>query len=353
MLKSFSILLLLFLLWAAPAVADIELAPKGKPPLRLTDVYLYQGLPYVAVDDVLDAVSLRGHWDSVTHVYRIRTSHGWAELSPGRQALKIGDNYFPLADKPRFIDGRLRVSENFLVGQLAMLIDRPVYYRNLTPAPENREGGDSSLDRLFAFLLHKKHVVVGPQLRGITLDAGHGGLDTGVIAPDGFKEKEATLDLAERLGRLLKMNFGSAIFMSRDGDYELTPEQRLKAVAHDEVDVWLLLHAEGSFSPETKGVVLFVRGADDQAPGNANDGSRALADDLAAALEDAGVPVDGILSSPLVPLGKGNLPTVLLELGYLTNAEDRQRLESEGGQNLLAEALFQGLKNFSLNRKKN
>ena len=352
MLKSFYILLLV-LLSTGPALADVELAPKGKPPLRLTDVYLYQGLPYVAVDDVLDAVSLRGHWDSVRHVFRVRTAHGWAELSPGRQTLKIGEDYYPLADKPRFIDGRLRVSENFLVGQLSMLIDRPVYYRNLTPVASDSGAGDSSLDRLFSFLLRKKHVVTGPSLRGIALDAGHGGLDTGVIAPDGFKEKQATLALAERLGRLLKMNFGTAIYLSRNDDYELTAEQRLKPVAHEDVDAWLLLHAEGSFSPAAEGVALFVRGADEHNPVNPEDDSRLLAGELGQALEDAGIPVIGTFSSPLVPLGKGSLPTVLLELGYLTSPTDLKRLESEAGQNLLAESLYQGLKNFSLNRKKN
>ncbi len=347
------ICLLISLFFATPAFAEVELAPKGKPPLLLTDVYLLQGLPYVAVDDMLDAVSLRGHWDSVKHVYRIRTSRGWAELSPGRQSLKVGEVFYPLKEKPRFIDGRLRVSENFLLSQLSMLIDRPVYYRNLSPVVAEQRGDDNSLDRLFSFLLRKKHVVSGPRLRGVAIDAGHGGLDTGVIARDGYKEKQATLALASRLSKILKMNLGIPIYLSRDDDYELTPEQRLKPVTHDEVDVWLLLHAQGSFSAEAKGVVLFIRNADELASSKQHDDSRKLAEELSISLQEAGVPVVGIFSSPLVQLGQGTLPTVLLELGYLTNDEDLDRLRSSDGQRLLSQALYLGLKNFSLNRKKN
>lgn len=344
--------LLLILVLGTPCLADIELAPKGKPPQRLTDVYLMHGLSYVALDDVLDAVSLRGHWNSVSHVYRIRTANGWAELSPGRQSLKIGKDFFPLKEKPRFIDGRLRVSENFILNQLTMLIDRPIYYRNLNPGTVQSEGKDSTLDRLFSFLLRKKKIVAGPKLRGVAIDVGHGGLDTGVIAADGYKEKEATLALSARLSKILKMNLGVPVYLSRDDDYELTPEQRLEPVAHEDVDVWLLLHAQGSFTAAAEGVVLFVRSSADNIGDRPLDASRQLAEELRAALEGSDVPVVGIFTSPLVPLGQGGVPTVLLELGYLTNPVDLQRLRSSYGQQQLAQALYLGLKKFSLNRKK-
>lgn len=351
MLKLLYSLLLILLLWT-PCCADIELSPKGQPPLRLTDVYLLHGISYVALDDVLDAVSLRGHWDSITHIYRIRIANGWAELSPGRQNLKIGENFYPLKEKPCFIDGRLRVSENFILGQLSMLINHPIYYRNLHPNTEQRED-ESPLNRLFSFLLRKKSIVVGPKLHGVAIDVGHGGLDTGVIAGDGYKEKQATLALALHFSKILKMNLGIPVYLSRDDDYEPTAEQRLAAVAHQDVDVWLLLHAQGSFTAAAKGVVLFVRSNADNIGAGRLDASRQLAEELKAALMAADVPVVGIFTSPLVLLGQGDLPTVLLELGYLTNPVDLQRLRSTDGQQQLTQALYRGLKNFSLNRKIN
>ncbi|MCF6178229.1 MAG: N-acetylmuramoyl-L-alanine amidase [Geopsychrobacter sp.] len=321
--------------------------------MRLSDVYHLQGLPYVALDDVLDAVSLRGHWDSVKHVYRIRTARGWAELSPGRKNLKIGAKFYPLQEKPKFIDGRLRVSENFILSQLSLLINRSIYYRNLNPVIAQYNADESTLDRLFSFLLHKKNIVRGQRLRGVAIDVGHGGLDTGVLAADGYKEKQATLDIARRLSKTLKMNLGIPVFLSRNDDYELTPKQRLEPVTHEEVDAWLLLHAEGGFSTTAQGVVLFVRSPQANRLAEGPDASRQLADELLASFQQADIPVVGILSSPLIPLGRGSLPTVLLELGYLTNPTDLQRLRSAGGQQQLAQAIYQGLENFSLNRKKN
>jgi N-acetylmuramoyl-L-alanine amidase len=351
-LKSIYVLLLL-LISPGLGYAEIELAPRGKQPLHITDVYLHGGLPYVAIDDVLDAVSLQGDWDSVGHLYRIRTQNGWAELSPGRQSLKIGENFYPLQEKPRFIDGRLRVSENFLLNQLSMLANQSIYYRNLNPVTDQSGTEDSALDRLFSFLSRKKIPVSDHKLHGVAIDVAHGGLDPGVIAANGYKEKQVTLALGERLSKLLKMNLDIPVYLSRNDDYEVTQKQRLAPVTHDDTDVWLLLHAQGSFSTRASGVTLFIRGQDDMDAQVPPDESRVLAENLRAALSEAGIFVVGIYSSPLVPLGKGSLPTVQIELGYLTNPDDLRRLESPGGQQQLAQALYQGLNDFTLNRKKN
>jgi N-acetylmuramoyl-L-alanine amidase len=56
--------------------------------------------------------------------------------------------------------------------------------------------------------------------------------------------------------------------------------------------------------------------------------------------------VAGIVQAPLLPLGRGDLPTVLVELGYLTNTADRAFLRDPVGQEKLAGALFAGLQNY-------
>lgn len=352
MLKLICLLAFLFFGFAPSARSVVELAVQGKSPQPLTDVYLHQGLPYLALDDLLAAVSLQGHWDAVRHIYSIQTQKGLAELSPGRKNLKIGARFYPLIDRPRFIDDRLRVSENFVLNQLDLLTGLPVYYRNLNPV-EKPSGGDSTMDRLFAFLLRKKHPATPLGLAGVALDAGHGGLDPGVIAADGTKEKDLTLELTLRLQKILKMNLGVPVYLSRDDDYQLTASQRLEALKHEDVDAWLLLHTGGSFSPAAQGVAIFVRSTRPPANGELPDQSLLLAREIMLALEAVEVPVAGIFSSPLVPLGQGNLPTALLELGFLTNPQDLQRLRTVVGQQKLADALYQGLNSFSLNRKKN
>lgn len=352
MLKLIFLFFFLFLGLVPAVPAAVELAVQGKSPQTLTDVYLHQGLPYLALDDLLHAVSLRGDWDSVRHIYYIRTHKGRAELSPGRKNLKIGDTFYPLIDRPRFIDGSLRVSDNFVLNRLDLLTGTPIYYRNLDPV-KKPSGGDSTMDRLFAFLLQKKGPVTQQGLTGVAIDVGHGGLDPGVIAADGTKEKDLTLELSTQLQKILKMKLGVPVYLSRDDDYELTSAQRLQALKHEDIDAWLLLHAGGSFSPATQGVAIFVRTARSPAAGELPDQSLLLARELMLAFEENGVPVAGIFRSPLVSLGQGNLPTALLELGFLTNQQDLQRLRSTQGQQQLADALYQGLNSFSLNRKKN
>ena len=350
-------LMLLFLAGFAQAAVDI--APRGKDPVRLTDVYQQGGVPYVAIEDALDAVGLTGHWNSIKHTFRIRTRRGWAEISPASSYLKIGDDYYPLQEKPRFIDGRLRVTDNFILNQLSLLAGRPIYFRNLDPDTDTIvKEESSSLDQLFAFLLNKPLKKSGPLIRAVAIDPGHGGLDTGVIAENGFKEKQVNLKVAQKLTKQLKMKLGIPIYLSRDGDYELTLEQRLAPASKEEVDLWLLLHAQASFNASHSGVSLFIR-PDETIQAKSVEGEVALprsaswmlAEDLALALREAGIAVNGIFNSPLLSLGRGDLPTVQVELGYLSQPDELQKLQDNAYQEQLAQALYQGIRRFAKSKK--
>jgi N-acetylmuramoyl-L-alanine amidase len=72
-----------------------------------------------------------------------------------------------------------------------------------------------------------------------------------------------------------------------------------------------------------------------------------LARHLAASLKRAGIKVNGIERAPLLPLGRGDLPSVLVELGYLSNPSDLAFLRDDGSREKLAEALFLGLQQFA------
>jgi N-acetylmuramoyl-L-alanine amidase len=71
-----------------------------------------------------------------------------------------------------------------------------------------------------------------------------------------------------------------------------------------------------------------------------------LARHLRQSLAAAGIETSGIYQAALPALGRGNLPTVLVELGYLTNTEDHTRLVTDAGRETIAQALFDGLQNF-------
>jgi N-acetylmuramoyl-L-alanine amidase len=236
------------------------------------------------------------------------------------------------------------VAEEFLSRHLPGLLDAPVYYRNLQPIASSAAPA-SSLDRFFAFILRKKEAVAAPVLRGVAIDPGHGGEDPGALGAGGRKEKEVTLEVARRLERLLKMRLDIPVFLTRSGDYAITPQQRVETAARPEVDILLLLHAQASFSPQLRGPNLFVR-PDIAGEGEQLDSMR-LARKLAVALREAGLGQATIRQAPLLPLGRGDLPTVLVEMGYLSNTQDLALLDHASGWDRYADALFAGVRAFA------
>jgi len=330
-----------------PVCASVEIAWSGQKPHLINEVYNHAGVAYLAVDDVMRALRMQGRWYPVEHRYRFNTPMGKASFFPGGSYLQVGDQFIPLDHPPRFIDGRLRVAEDFILVQLPALSGNSVYYRNLNPVEELQpQGEEGALDQLFAFLLRKKSHGQTGHLRAVAIDVGHGGTDTGVLGLGGVKEKDVVFNFAVQLEKLIKMRLGIPVYLSRDGDYSLDRKARLKAVAKPDVDAYLVLHAQGHFSPETEGVELYVRPAESTADGNAVDESSRLAIETRKSLLDEGFSVADVREVALLPLGRGNLPTILLELGYLTNAHDLALLEDEEARQMLAEAVFAGLKKF-------
>ncbi len=332
-------------LFCSPAIAAVEVALRGQEPVLIEDVYRQQGLSYVAIQDLLKVVGLTGHWDSVEHTYRIRTSRGWAVLTPASNYVRIGDTFYPLQDKPVFIDGRLRVSESFIQSQLAQLTGQPVFFRNLNPDASTvveEEGG--GLEQFFGRLFRRAERTRGPAIRAVAIDPGHGGLDPGVIAPDGYNEKLLTFEVADRLARTLRMRLGIPVYLSRSGDYDISLEQRLESASRDDVDLWILVHAQASFSDRVRGIDLFVR--EDEETYNPSSGSLMLAEQLSLSMQASELKVGGVYSSSRLSLGRGNLPTVQIEIGYLSNSEELRLLREEEYQNRLVQAIFDGIQNY-------
>lgn len=340
---------MLFLALPLPALATVEIATAGRAPTQIGEVYLRDGVSYLAIDDLLAPLGLKGRWDAVDHVYRINTPAGTAILSPGSHFLRLGDRAIPLEHKPRFIDGRLRVAEEVAALHLARLVQQPVDYRNLNPGEGRTASKAAPLDDLFAFLLQKKTPTGAATLRGVALDPGHGGEDPGVIGKDGSKEKDVVLGQARRLEKLLKMQLGIPVYLSRDGDYTLSSRQRFEVAAKPEVGLLIQFHAQNSYAPDARGVTLFVRPLDEGQTGAiVGEGpSMVLARRLEAALREEAIPVLGIVRAPLLPLGRGNLPTVLIELGFLSADSDLARLKQDEDQDRVAQALLKGIKQFN------
>ena len=75
--------------------------------------------------------------------------------------------------------------------------------------------------------------------------------------------------------------------------------------------------------------------------------SRRLAASLQKALSRAGFNVTGIQESPLFPLGRGDLPTVLVEVGYMSNPDDLAQMLDVQSQERMVQAIFSGLRGYA------
>ena len=341
--------MILIVLLFVPALtwAVVDIGWPGSDLTTIDDVYQREGTSFVAIDEVLKALQMEGEWDSVAHIYRIRTPRGWVVISPGSQFMKLGDNFAPILHRPRFIDGKLRVSEDFLLRQLAPLLPEPIRYQNHEPpAPVVSE---DPLDRLFAFLLRRKPQTGDVSQWAVAIDPGHGGTDNGVIGLDGKKEKVVTLAVAGKLEKLLKMHQDAPVVMTRDDDYRLDVEHRLQTVADSGADLLLSLHAQAFPNSQAHGVMLFVQPETERDTPERASGvnlSLRLATVLSQALKASGFVVAGIAERPVLPLGRGDLPRVLVEMGSMSNQDDLNMLSDPARQQDLARALFDGLQLF-------
>jgi len=329
-----------------PAVAAMQIDLPGASPVIIEDVYQREGVAFVAVDEVLSSFHMSGAWDDVAHLYRIETPHGVAVISPGSSYLRYGEQVEKVVHRPRFIDGKLRVSEPFLVEQLLPLLDLPAQVRNLNP-PQSPPP-ESALDQLFSLLLLQRPKAALDSQWVVAIDPGHGGQDVGALGKDGTTEQSVNLAVARQLQKLLKMRRDAPLVLTRDADYAVSTVQRLEAVTRGEADVLLSLHAQAHFSPQSQGVMLFVTPETSAAKGAVpgSSASRQLAETLRTALVAAGFQVGEVQERGLLPLGQGNLPRVLVEMGYLSNEGELAKLNDASHQQLLAQTLFDGLETF-------
>jgi N-acetylmuramoyl-L-alanine amidase len=212
--------------------------------------------------------------------------------------------------------------------------------------------------------------------RTVIIDPGHGGDDEGVKSADGAKEKDLTLAIARRVKAVIEARLGLRVLLTRDDDRSVPVDERTSAANNNKADLFVSLHLNGSVRPSASGASIYVaafdRDAAQAAAGGAErvpafgggsreiemvpwdlaqtrhlDQSAAFADLLQQTLHDhvplAPRPVD---RAPLRVLESANMPAVLVELGYLTNAEQAKLLGGEAFQNAVVQALFDAIVKF-------
>lgn len=169
----------------------------------------------------------------------------------------------------------------------------------------------------FSFPKEKKVVVI---------DAGHGGTDLGANR-NGIYEKEIVLNIAKKI-KVLNQNQNLEIILTRDDDSYPSLTDRTGKINELKPDYAISLHINNSpkETTESKGMEVFPQD---------NEVSKKLATKFSEKFQDA-----KIKSANLYILRESKTPTILLELGFMNNPNERNYLASEKGQSETAEKIL-------------
>ncbi len=202
----------------------------------------------------------------------------------------------------------------------------------------------------------------------IVLDPGHGGHDQGAVGPSGTTEKSVTLALAQRIKKSLGRPF--AVHLTREGDYGMDTERRTAVANHHRGDLFISLHAGGSFQHKARGSAVFHYGSGtgqrlaSQQDKIVSEGgpqpqswnlvqtvhakhSRLLATLAHRYLIERVSPVDrGIHQAPCLVLKGADMPAILVEIGHVSHPAEENQLDDPAVVSALANAIGQGIKDF-------
>jgi N-acetylmuramoyl-L-alanine amidase len=226
--------------------------------------------------------------------------------------------------------------------------------------------------------------VDGGRLVTIAIDPGHGGEDPGAIGPRGTREKDVVLSISRQLAEAIDREPGMRAVLIRDGDYFLPLRQRYQKAREAQADLFLSIHADAIAHGRAAGssvYMLSTRGASSQA-------ARWLADRENASDLVGGVSLEGkdnTLAAVLLDLSQGatlqasdqvanhvlkslarfgrvhkhevqranfvvlrapDVPSILIETAFISNAEEEKRLRDPAHQGRIATAILDGVRNW-------
>jgi N-acetylmuramoyl-L-alanine amidase len=230
--------------------------------------------------------------------------------------------------------------------------------------------GDRSLTR-----------VLGLKLGRVVLDPGHGGHDIGTHGPSGLAEKDIVLDVSKRLGALLEQRLGSEVIYTRSDDTYVGLEDRTRFANDHKADLFLSIHVNSSPYRTVDGVETYYlnfttskAALDLAARENASsqrsvfdlkdllqkialrdkiDESREFATRVQTSLytltakSSAEAKNRGVKKAPFVVLIGASMPSVLAEIGFLSNSADEALLRRPDHRERIAEALYKGIASYA------
>ncbi|MEW5982353.1 MAG: N-acetylmuramoyl-L-alanine amidase [Acidobacteriota bacterium] len=213
-----------------------------------------------------------------------------------------------------------------------------------------------------------------PAVRTIVIDPGHGGDESGATGPGGLLEKNVTLDVARRLRSLIEGRLGLRVLLTRDDDRLVPLDERASIANNNKADVFISVHANVSPRPDSRGAEVFYLSLDayegearrlaEHPPSRSlmtlGGGTREIGlipwemaqvrhlpesavfaqfveEELRRRVE---MSARALQQAPLRVLVGANMPAVLVEMAFISNADQEERLRADDFKTAVTQALY-------------
>jgi N-acetylmuramoyl-L-alanine amidase len=224
---------------------------------------------------------------------------------------------------------------------------------------------------------------ISDEIKTIVIDPGHGGKDPGAIGPRGLKEKDVVLDIAKKLGRILKEKYNMRVIYTRTKDIFIPLNERTEIANSNKADLFISIHTNASRKRYTRGIETYILNwtndeeamrvaarenaisykkmrkvqnelqiiLQDLARNNKRDESivlaRSVQDSMIKTLKRNYRIIDlGVKQALFYVLVGAEMPSILVEVSFITNREEEKRLSQSSYRSKIAAAIAKGIINY-------
>ena len=218
---------------------------------------------------------------------------------------------------------------------------------------------------------------LGLGIHRVVIDPGHGGIDPGCVGKKGDQEKNIVLDVARRLKKILESKENMEVVMTRESDIFLDPESRTVIANQKQADLFISIHANASRNRKLSGVESFylnfsqdpsviATAARENATSTKNisemkeiiekivqntkiseskEFAEVIQNNLVKSLSQkySNVKSRGGKGGPFWVLIGGEMPSILVEISFLSNPTEESRLKSPQYRQRVAQGIYEGI----------
>lgn len=328
---------------AAPSLARLTLASASTNQTATIESVQLDGNGSQLIIRGNQLLRYTNRWDTALKAYRIDISPAQLASSVSRSAtgspiaqLKVRQ------ENPQTVSVLVQPARGVQVGQvsqpsqrmLVLQLQRPwVQPATVAQSPPSTPASPTLLPKSVPFSAPQVPRASTGRLL-VVIDPGHGGPDPGAIGIGGLKETDIVLDIGRQVTALLQQQGVSAL-ITRNGEYDLDLEPRVQMAEQANATVFVSIHANSIDLSRSD-----VSGLETYYYQSGQELAQIIHQSI---LQATGIPDRGVRTARFYVLRKSSMPSVLVEVGFVTGRDDAARLSNSSYRTQMASAIARGI----------